>query len=594
MKHKYSVFEQVQCERDISDANFTKGQQNFMFETEGIKSWNPYRSYFRARVQLTKGDETQLDSRQLIALNMFAMDNCYQQMCVKCCGKELSSIQDYVPQIGNLTRRMKNSHQMLKSMKQLVLSEPDIEQRINDMSAQGNDYSNPWQEKIRPGDVGTVALTGPTTAPLVASTITVLGLRADKTAAAGDLQQNHGRFTFTANALGGGNQIQLGDTIRITEPGGAYSVDATYVQAVDAQNGFFTFQVGDNAEFGGGTNWVVVNSETTRRTVVGVGTTFTNDFVAGDVIEIEDVKYQVGDVPGDLALSILELPLATVAATANWSRIRTKETRRATNIELIWKPPMGIFDVDDYICGKWKIELTPVVASSLENYVVETVNNIQPGDTAITYKFKVVDLMFYAYTGYDYGKKASNKSMPLSFIDCRAQSQNLTTTSLTDKTFVVNPSCEALTLFYQSENASSGDTSVSRSKLKIENDEELNLTRFYIKYGGYIRPSPIPDPSLTGTTDYISQNFYEQLMYSGQKLLNSDIEPLETWKKRGMFFHYRFPKRKEKTERAYVSSQFSALTGRPQVFIVDHFRRNHKINIVDGYVKGVTVDEPVN
>ncbi len=590
----YAKFEQVQCERDLSSGNFTKGQQNFMWESEGIKSCNFYRSYFRGRFKLTKGDDTQLDTNLGVGPNMFMMDNLYQQCCLKNCGKDVSSMQDYIPQLGALKKRMQYNNSMLDTLgKQTMYSQADINERINDVSSNGFEMKK-VDDKIHPGDQ-TSTLNG-----VINGLEVALDLGFDA-ANSFDIVAASGVVNFTQNAApllpDVRNVFNIGD-IFVYRNENTNVLRHGVIIALQAANAITIRQ--DQAVAVSADQTVIVGQlsriSSTESFIIGANTLFTTELEIGDEILINDnERTKVKSIISDIEIRVSPR-VSSFQPTANWFRNRKNQpTRRVTEFELTWKPPLGIFEVDKFLYGKWKLELMPIVSSSIQQYVVETLTNLQPSADATGYKFEVVDLLFYPYTGYNFSAKKGTYDQPVSFTDCRAQSQNLTTNSLTDKTFVVNPNTHSLTLFYQDEKASSSDPRFSRSKFKIQNDEELNLTRFYLKYLGTILPNPIPDPLNNGTIDYITQNYYEQLVYSGSKIYNSDVESLQTWKDRGIFFHYRWPKSQhEKTERVYVSSQFSALTDRPQVFLIDHFTRSYKTHIVDGYVKSVSNDESPN
>jgi hypothetical protein len=590
-KVDYSRYEQVQCERDITSGNFVNGQQNWQFDTDGVKYWNPYRSYFRVRCQLTRGDGTELLASDDVAPNMFMMDNIYSQICAKCCGKEISSIQDYIAQVGALSRRMKISDSVLENMDELMMSSPDIDKRFSNISSDGKLLDEEIIKPIPPDTTiaSTVALPSGFLGQGGFPNMSILGIRANAQVAAGNVQQNHGVAT-SAGAFTVGGYLVVGDSFVLGE----------HIYTVQTRIGDNTAVVTPcpNQDLAA-TTWSKKSGSVAQRTVTGVNTQFTTTIVSGDELEIEGKRgFFVESVTNDTTLLLRNDPNLTVAiaTTGDWRRIRKRTTRQAGRFELIWKPPLGLFDVDSYLQGKWKIEMLPIPSSSFKQYAVESLSNKQPGTTALTYDFQIVSMLFYPCIGYKHGAISGSYNIPLSFMDCRAQSQNLTTNTLTDKTFVVNPNTRAITLAYQDELVASNQTDYSRSFFKIRNDEELNLQRFYIKFKGQILPNPIPDPSKVDLdfTDYTAQNYYEQLMYSGAKPNKPDFEPLEKWKKRGAFYNYKFDSVSNKSERCYVSSQFSALTASPQVFIFDHFLRSHVIKIVDGYAQDCRADQPPN
>ena len=53
---------QVTATRDVTDKNFSNGTINFKFSNSGVRRWIPSKSYLRARIQLTKGNDQLGDS----------------------------------------------------------------------------------------------------------------------------------------------------------------------------------------------------------------------------------------------------------------------------------------------------------------------------------------------------------------------------------------------------------------------------------------------------------------------------------------------------------------------------------------------------
>lgn len=598
----YAIYEQVQSERDITGDNFTKGQINYIWDCQGPKKCNLYRSYFRVRCKLTKGDgTTQLDKNDGIAPNMFCLDNIVQQMNHQINGKQVDEIQDYIPQLSALKKRIHYNESMLESLgSKTMFSQPNIHERINEVSSDGFNYKKEYIEEIlHPGNQ--------------ASRISSLGALVEGQAnlgyAAGDrfaVAVNTGVITFDDGAAGATGQdarliFNIGDTI-------IYSNQATNILrqgTVIAITGVDSITIRqDQAILVSALQTLVAGSfsriSSTRSLITGENTLFETELQLGDEIEyVNGDRHKVVRIISDTQIEVIPKISQSFALTADWRRIRKKPSRRVDEFELIWKPPMGIWDLDEWICGKQKLEITPHSSSVFQQYAIESLVNKTSAGNNPDFKFEIVDMLLYVYMGHT--NKSYSGSKQYMFSACRAQSQALTTNSLTDKTFIVNPNTHSLTVFYQDERASdSSETIYSRSKFKIEADRELNLTRYYIKYHGHFLPNPSADPSYVSgdAKDHTTQNYYEMLMYSGSGLLKSDIEDLNRWQERGPFYHYKWPKSvKESTERVYVSSQFSASFGvgrNPNVFLVDHFYRGFTLNIQNGIVKDVKPDLPPN
>ena len=281
----------------------------------------------------------------------------------------------------------------------------------------------------------------------------------------------------------------------------------------------------------------------------------------------------------DLTIQFRVAKLGLVGASAS-------NPRRAKEFEMWWQPPLGFFsaDNDKFIpAGNYRIEMTPHPSGTWEKYVIESFANKVPNTD---YKVEVVSMLFEALQGER--KPLPDGSVPLAYEACRCQAQNLTTQSNTQKTFVVNPQSHALSLFYQASDAGE-NTTRSRSKFVCVDNDELNLTRFYIQWGRQQLPSPQPDIDYDAANgrDFIVQRYKESLLYAGQYFNQGGQEDIQTWIERGTYYHFLWPKRPtdEDNERCYVNSQFSALNEREnEIFLCDHWIREASLSVRNGVV----------
>jgi len=268
------------------------------------------------------------------------------------------------------------------------------------------------------------------------------------------------------------------------------------------------------------------------------------------------------------------------------------QSQRANEIELIWRPPLGIFDVNDELSGEYKFELTPHAEGVWQKYAVEALTNRAVGTTADDFAVTIQEINMYIWTCVYPSPYSGSKSLRISDMICN--SQNLTTNSLTSKVFNVHAKNHSLTLAYQ-ESSVGDDIRFSRSKFKIQNEEELNLVRYYIQKDGITLPDPIPrlekqdsrvvaNANVNGK-DFMTQRYYENYAYSkGDKLLIKK-EDLQEWFDAGVFFHYKWGKGYKKSDQVIVYSNFSsAFTTNPQILLFDHYWCDISMNISNGKV----------
>lgn len=112
---KSTHFQEVQPERDVSGANFSRGNINFNWTMDSSGYFNPARSYFRIRVKLSDDGGNQLVLADNIAPNMFLGDCLWQAMRMHINNKVISEISDYVPQVSALKQRMYKSEEELNN-----------------------------------------------------------------------------------------------------------------------------------------------------------------------------------------------------------------------------------------------------------------------------------------------------------------------------------------------------------------------------------------------------------------------------------------------------------------------------------------------
>lgn len=318
-------------------------------------------------------------------------------------------------------------------------------------------------------------------------------------------------------------------------------------------------------------------------------------FLPGDILELDlgntgsRARYTVTSVPTAATLQLQFLQTIVVAAAAlnvnnlYLTRRVISESERANDIELIWRPDLGFYMIDKWLpSGVYNFQATPHPSVQFQRYAIESIVNKQVGNTFNDIKLEVVSMLMYVYTGSTESVQSSN--MNIVYPECRLQSQNLTTNTLTQKTFVINPNAYAMTLAFQ-DAAAGEDTTLSRSKFKINGNRERDIIRFYLRRGKQELPSPYPDPSLVGNQQYIAQLYTENLMYTGNYFERGGQEDIDEYLNNGLYFHYLFDG-KNMDERVYISTQFSGANFaiNPQVLLFDHFMRSLVLEIKDGEI----------
>ncbi len=434
----------------------------------------------------------------------------------------VSGIDDYVAQIASLKKRMYSNSYLETVEKSLNFSEASFSRRMNRITADGEDFGDAESYEFYKKDV--VGLTDTAGVPLL--TTNVFSIAAT------------GIMLFATGTVPNVSQIfKVGDILEITSTGANIGV-SKYKAEVVRLAGAATLQLG---------NYIVT---------------------AYDVFAAQALGGVVNAI-GDVGIKLF----------------RKKQLPRANSIELIWKPCLGFWDLNQWLpSGAYNMKLTPHPKTVFQRYVIESNRNLTV-DT--DFKVEISNLLLYIYKGT--GEPIKGGSIKLNYEEIRLQMQSLTTTSLNQKTFVINPNAHALTLAYQ-DNSAGEDTRFSRSKFKIRNEEEKAISRFYLRKGGYELPTPKPDPDLrSGATQFIGQIYAENLFYSMNYYNAGGQETIEKWLDRGLYYHYQFEEGSD-DDRVYVSQQFLGLpnnnsfTTNPNILLFDHYYRECVLEVRDGQI----------
>lgn len=344
----------------------------------------------------------------------------------------------------------------------------------------------------------------------------------------------------------------------------------------------------------------------------------TTIFLPGDQIEIDiggvigTVRYHVSFAPSNVTLQVNNLQnIGFGAVTYPFRRIRSTNSndgRKMINFEIIWRPPLSIFNIEQGLpSGKFELILNPQTSSAYQKYAIESIGasknpNVSETDGVPTpgseFKFKIADMYFYANTVE--GARADDVTYLLDLKQTRCQPDIVGGYSFGQKNFDVSPSTYALTVAYQDGRIGS-DTRISSSKFKAYNlaitePQELKLNRFYISYAGQQFPSPDADPKFNGTTDNTVQRYVESQMFSDAYYDNSGPESIKEFHNRGSYYHFVVPRDgTDRSTRVTVSNSFD--TNDPndvanmRVLLFDHSRQTARIRVQDGRTIDVQLED---
>lgn len=592
----YSEFERVDPERTVGDENFANGEiifKKFMSTSSYI---NLYRSYFRLTLQVS--DDM---SNNNVAPTFLAAETIFKSMYYKINNVVVSEIGNHVGQCAAIRNRLGLSKCRRDSLEK-DMNFGNVEFSERQKTVEETDLGNQILEGIKPGDqtstIGSVQNPQSLTAEQ-------FGLSIDNLIT---IEFKDGESYIATIDQGAGDVIP--DLTDISSPGDSFSLlnaatdNIEQYFIVGVQPNLWELALTSNANTA---NDVVTQaiglsfsyyrlSATSNQSniLVGNNTQFTQDFNESDVIRFEDTfeEYIVISVESDTILRVSPNPPRYIFPTVNWLRIRRiNQNRNHVLIDCIFKPSLGIFSLDEFILGHdLSISLFPHSDPLWQKYFVQSKNgNVEPGDD--TYSIRIVNLVFYPYIGY-VDKSVASADRTYSFIETRCQTQNITSSSMIDRTFVIDNRTKAITLALQDSSTQSGNNQFPTTLFKCgENIDsipiELDLQNYSILYDKYQWPKPQHDLQYDNTQDRIAQAYYENLMYANTYLDYQCLETYEEWKKLGPYYHYNIPLRENQSNpKLSIRTSFRSIfdQNRPNILLFDHFERDFKLIARNGRV----------
>ena len=293
---------------------------------------------------------------------------------------------------------------------------------------------------------------------------------------------------------------------------------------------------------------------------------------------------------------------------------RDNQARGKNQFEIVWRPPLGFFNVEHAIPpgGQWMVEFNPANAMDCRKNVVESLlgdlDVLRNPSVANQIDFRVEEFFFYVYTvesdRFDHG----DWLLDIQHTRCQLQNMPSDATSLIQKTFDVPGKTSHLTLAFQDQ-AEGSDTRCSRSRFKIRpppvgdptnqahEGQDLLLERFFMTYAGQQKPAPDFDgryENVTGNSRVSQSNFLvhryvDSLMQADLYHSDGGAESFNDWVRRGPYYHFRWPKdAMENSTRVNVNVKFArpfAQNMQHQIMLFSQWRTAYKISHKDGRIQ---------
>lgn len=517
---------QITSERDLSSTNFENGVIEFKRDLGSNYQINLNKSFLRMKYKLSKADgTTQLELSDNISPNYLMANNLFRQCFHFMNGTEVDSIRQYVSQCGALQHRKDYpSSYKNKFLATTNFAKIDFNDRMKDIISEG------FNENAHLAEDKYAALS------LIE---TFNGSNLNTGADTLTLGANNGIFTWVDAALGDLNisngALSVNDYVKVTVDGANNDLRITTIHRVSAIDAL-TLTVEPIPSFAGG------------------GGAFADNAI-----------FNIRKVP-----------------------IIKDISRRAQQTQLVFKPPMGIWNNDEWLPAHlMQLQLYPHADGTYQKNVIQSIGANKIHNT--NFNFQVNDLILYLAVKES---KHTDGEMDMMFECVRAQIKNITTTANVDHHFKINPLSHAITVAFQDESAQNS-TLFSESLFKIRNNEDLKLAKYWIEYNGWTLPNPYPDLSKSSSVDLFVQRYYETMYYSDSANLQ-DVESFDEWQSAGAYYTHKFKTNPQKrSEGVKVSTQFEENAfennHNPNIIVWDHYYRTIKMKIHNGKVSDLNV-----
>ncbi len=293
-----------------------------------------------------------------------------------------------------------------------------------------------------------------------------------------------------------------------------------------------------------------------------------------------------------------------VAAVANNAIIDIRkfdQERDTSSLEIMWRVPLGIMNTDVATpSGKYELVLQPFPASVAKQRFFESLGIATNADLNI----EIVSI-FYYLARFN-APAVSNSTVLLDLVETRCQKQTLQApTSLQQEDFTVSPATNALTLAFQ-DSRTDNDTRFASTKFKLERDNDLQLTTFFINYADQQRPQRRPDlqykvtdgnsaAGVADSIDFLVQQYNNTIQQTKQYFSSGSAETVEEWKERGPYYFQMYPRSGDDVAtQVQAFSQFNSAVvpavANARILLFSHARKVATLSIRNSVIEKVSID----
>ena len=574
---------------------------------DSLSRWIPYLSYMEIYYELDKDAVgTQLTLNDDVAPSFGACSGMFTDIRYKIEQNEISRLEQNIPQIDSLDKRLNHSGGWMRELgsvsnfyqssfyerqKQVVSEGYDVESRLDFQE------SNLTIQQLFPNiDIANDTIAW-TSAGRLISFVDAAGANLDTILEVGDYiavtfnnRRQIARITAMTGFGGGNGTITIDMDLGANVGAAAYNTASFNLVLFKRRpklfkdNSVTTAQLFPNIDSVNDTViWTRATKLLTFNDVAEVANSLLDTILkVGDYIKITlntigriariTAKSSGWGISGGTKTMTLDVDFgANIGAIAYdtlvpniqlWKELKTDYPRNLKVNKLVWQPPLSIFKCKKALPTCYNNELEFFIDSG--NYKKSFIQSVLANRTDIDhngtdYKLRILDMVFRPCKVIG-GDRVVDDSFIIDLNEISCQKKPILNASGDEVSLEVKPSTMAIAIAFQDQ--SSGSNSLYPPQLfKIANNQELNLTSYYIRYAGRQRPSPNPVIDVTtANTDKIVDLYIRNNLSNCQFFADSQ-EKLNEWKERGIYFYHPWPKSGEDRDTyVQISSTFSSLS----------------------------------
>jgi len=307
---------------------------------------------------------------------------------------------------------------------------------------------------------------------------------------------------------------------------------------------------------------------------IQVGDTFT---IAGSA-----VTYTITTKPTALiGTGSVFTPTSGVDLTGDitFARPNSNSYQNKREIEIMFQPPMGIFDYDKPMYGgDYRFSLNPI--SDYKQAAIQSLTSLS--SSAGQFDIEVTDMHLYISLVKMNNPMDSVIRLNLSevAIQTKAYSSSLD--------FTVPPSTFAIAVYVQGADAGS-NTQVPPSLFKCKDKSDENLLQFQMTYSNVSKPSTDWSSQLSATQNFMVQRYYDTLSEAGLTQESGGTETFEDWLARGGLYFYSFLRAADdRSTHLQVRMNYPNLESSALVHVASLYNVTSEITSTQGRISSVT------